>query len=84
MDVTIDRSIIGQKVCYLERSVISDKIFCRTCKVTGYRVEKCEGNIVAWVRLDNGVWESPSRLFYPEEEALARKRLQEKLKKKGV
>ncbi len=80
MDVVIDRSIIGQKVCYLEQSVVSDTVHCRTAKVTGYMVEKFDGNIIARVRLDNGVWERASRLFYPEEEGLARRRLEEKLK----
>ncbi len=80
MNVVIDRSIIGQTVCYLAKSVVSENIVCHTHKVTGYMVEKGEDGIYACVRLDNGEWEKASHLFYPEEEGLARRRLEEKLK----
>ncbi|MDE7438945.1 MAG: hypothetical protein K2N23_00290 [Clostridia bacterium] len=82
MNVVIDRSIIGQTVCYLERSMVSDKMVCHKHKVTGYMVDKDEDGIGARVRLDNGKWIKPKDLFYPEEEGLARKHLEEKLNKK--
>lgn len=82
MNVIIDISIIGQTVCFLRKSMVSDLLVCHTHKVTGYMVEKGEDDIYACVRLDNGAWEKASNLFYPEEEAFARRRLEEKLKTK--
>lgn len=78
MSISVCEDLIGKKVCYLSRNIVSRDVVCKTHTVTAYMVLKEQNRLRTKVRLDNGKWEYASNLFYPQDETAARARFVEK------